>query len=392
MAPVEQNNKIIRIGRKRPFLKILASVAALAALSLAAVVLITGKGQLSLDGVKRFFGGAGGEPKTAGFSYESGFNNVFADLNGGFAVASTVGVQVFDSGGNKKYTEIFEMSNPALISSGKLGAVYDLGGKSLKVFDTSGILGSLKTDGGIIAAALGRNGSLAVCKQESGGYKASVSFYRGGAYQFDKKPPFQWFSGDGYILSAALSPDEKRLAVLTLTGTGSRIVFFSLDSTTEKGSATLAGRLALDIRFTEDGRVMAVCKDALVAVSATGSNQVVTEYADKYLAAYSTGGAGFTAIALSNYMVGDLGKLVTASDEGKMIGTLETRRRIVSVSALGAYVAVLYGDGFSVYDRNLKECAHDDDTAGTLGAIMRSDGSALLVTPHSASVFGAVSG
>ena len=393
MTSVNKNKKILRIRRRHRGLKILLSVFLLAALSLVAVMLITGNGKLSLDSFKRLFGGLGGlggETAATEFSFESGFGNVFADIDGGFAVASTVGVQVFDNGGNKVYTEIYGMSDPAIVASGRLCAAYDLGGKILKVFDTAGVLGTMKTEDKIISASMNSNGWLALCTEASGGYKAYVHVYKNGTYDYDKYS-FWWKSGDGYILSAALSPDNKYLAVLTLTETGSRIVFLSTDSTEEKGSCALPGKLALDIRYTDDGQVIAVCKDALVSVEMGGSSQVLVDYTDKYLAGFSAGD-GFTAFALNDYMVGDQGSLVTADDEGKTLGKIQTQRRVLSVSARGDYVAVLYGDGFSVYDKNLKECTQDDDTAGALGTIMRSDRTALLITSHSASVVSAAAG
>ena len=235
MAPVTQNKKIIRLRKKHRFLKVIVSVIVLAGLSFLAAMLITGRGKLTLDGIERLFEVSGPAEKTDGFSFESGFNNVFADMDGGFAVASTVGVQVFKSDGKKAYTEVYEMASPTICASGKIGAAYDLGGRALKVFDTTGVLGTMKTDGSIISASLGKSGSLAVCTQASGGYKARVSVYRSGEYDYTKPPSFYWDSGQGYVLSAAVSPDDKRLAVLTLTDKGSRIVFFSLDSTVRKG-------------------------------------------------------------------------------------------------------------------------------------------------------------
>jgi WD40 repeat protein len=359
------------------------SVILLAAVSLTGVVLIKNHGDLSLNGFKRIFASKKSEQAASGFSFESGFNNVFADLDGSFVVASTVGIQMFNADGSKAYTEIYEMSNPAVTSSGALGAAYDLGGRVLKVFDAAGVLGAIKTDDDIISAALGGGGALALCTKASGGYKSYVYVYDSGAYD---KPHFTWKSGDGYVLSAALSPDGKSLDVLTLTPDGSRIVFLSTDSTTEKGSCTLKGKLAMDIRFTDSGHALAVCSDALVRVGADGKSQVFADYSDKYLANYSVGGK-FAAIVLSDYMVGDQGSLVSVDLDGKTLGTLETHRKIVSLSAYGDYLAVLYGDGFAVYDKNLKECAQSSDSTGAVRTIMRADGTALMITSHSASVF-----
>jgi hypothetical protein len=386
MASVDEMKRKKGARKKHRLLKFLSSVILLAVISLVAAVLITNRGNLSLDGFKRLLGAAGAAPEARVFSFESGYGNVFADMNGGFAVASSVGVQVFDAAGNKAYTEVYEMTDPTIVSAGGICAAYDLGGKAVRVFDAAGVLGSMNTDKNIISAALSPAGYLALCTQESGGYKASVSVYRSGAYDSTKTPPFQWFSGEGYILSAAISPDSKSLAVLTLTETGSRIVFFSLDSAVEKASCTLPGKLALEIRYTDDSHVLAVCRDSAQLIGTNGKNQVVTDYADKYLAEYSIGDS-FTALVLSDYMVGDQGRILTVDKDGKTLGTIETDRKILSVSARGDYLAVLYGDGFVIYDRNLKECAHEDGTAGAIATIMRQGGTALLITSHSASVF-----
>jgi len=374
------------VKKKHRFLKILLSIVFLAAVSLAAVRLVNGRGNLSIDAFKRLFNTAAGTPSVSEFAFESGFNNVFADLDGCFAVASTVGIQVFDEAGNKAYTEIYEMTNPTITACGGIGAAYDLGGRSLKVFDGAGILGSLTTDTGIISASLNDAGHLAVCTQAGSGHKAYVYIYGAGDY---KNYLYLWKSGGGYVVSAALTPDGKTLAVLTLTGDGTRIVFFSLSSGSmeEKGSCTLPGKLAIKLRLLDDARVLAVCDDALVLAGADGGSQVLTDYSDKYLADFSLEGDGFTALALSDYMVGDQGRIMTLDHNGKTLGTLETQRRIVSVSARGDYLAVLYGDGFVIYDKDLEECAQQDETAGVVRTIMRSDRTALLITSHSASVF-----
>lgn len=372
--------------RKHRFLKILLSVVFLAAVSLTAVKLINGRGNLSIDDFKRFFGSVAGTPAVSEFAFDSGFNNVFADLDGCFAVASTVGIQVFDEAGNKVYTEIYEMTNPTITACGGIGAAYDLGGRALKVFDGAGILGSLTADAGIISASLNDTGYLTVCTQAGSGHKAYVYIYGAGDY---KNYLYLWKSGGGYVVSAALTPDGRTLAVLTLTGDGTRIVFFSLGSGSmeEKGSCTLRGKLAMKLRILDDARALAVCDDALVLAGADGRSQVLADYSDKHLADFSLEGEGFAALALSDYMVGDRGRILTLDHNGNTLGTLETRRRIVSVSARGDYLAVLYGDGFVIYDKYLYECGQFEETAGVVQTIMRSDRTALLITSHSASVF-----
>lgn len=363
---------------------IIVSILVLAVVSLLAAVLITNNGKLSISGLTQLFTGKQTHTTEVGFAFDTGDGTAFAELDGGLAVASVSGVQVFGADGKKSFSEIFEMTNPTVTTAGKNGAVYDLGGKILKVFSTTGVLGTMKTDGNIISASMNSSGTLTLCTQESGGYKASVSVYKAGAY--DATPQYKWYSGNGYIVSAVLSSDGKSLAVLTLTGSGSRVVFCTVDSTKEKGSCVLKGKLALALRFIDNDHVLALESGGLERLSADGTAEVLTNYSDKYLAAWAQDGIDYTAVALSDYMVGDKGRLVTVDKNGKTLATLETSRRVVTMSAAGGYLAVLYGDGFAIYDRNLKECTQSTETAGIVSTIMHQDGSALLMTSHSASV------
>lgn len=381
MAIVDELKKK-KIKKKRRLLKSTVSVILLAVISVIAAVMITNNGKLSLDGFKRLFNFYGSFSKTAEFTFDSGFQNVFSDLNGSFAVASTVGIQVYDQSGGLSFTDIFEMSKPILCAGGDISAVYDLGGRSLKLFNFNGVTKSIATNGKIISASLNNNGWLAVCTQESGGYKGLVTVY-------DKKgnEHYKWYSASGYILSAEVSPDNGSLAVLTLNDEGSRIVFFTMDSTYEKASCTLKGELVLEIRYINGGNVLAVNKDALRVVKSDGTVQTINDYHEKYLAHYSLESEEYTTLVLHDYMVGDQGCILTVAHDGTVLGTLETGRRVLSISAKGNYLAVLYSDGFVIYNKKLKECAHFNDTAGTVQAIMRNDGTSLLITAHSAIVY-----
>lgn len=383
MATVyEQNNKKKnRRKKKHRLLKVAASVLVLAVISVITAVLITNSGRLSLDGLTRLFAGGSNKTQASEFLFDSGVGSVYADMDGGLAVCSGGGIQVYDVSAKKMFSEAFEMQSPTICSNGRVSAAYDLGGKSLKVFDLYGVTKSLTTDDKIISASINKSGWLALCTQESGSLKGLVT-----VYDASLNIHYYWESAEGYVLSAAVSPDNKSLAVLTMMDEGSRIVFFSLDSSDEKGSYTLAGELALEIRYISGGKVLAVSKNALRLVKQDGSVDAVQDYTDKYLTGYSVGSDSFTALVLNDYMVGDQGRIVTADQGGKTLGTIETSRKILSVSAKDDYLAVLFSDGLVIYDRELKECVRFNDTVGAEQTIMRSDGKAFVITSHSASV------
>jgi hypothetical protein len=367
--------------KKHRLLKAAVSILILAAISIIAAILITNDGKLSVDGLIRLFSGTGGKDEATEFSFNTGFKSAFAEMECGLAVCSGSGVQVYDIGANKMFTETYEMTNPTVCSNGKKSAVYDLGGKSLRVFDLYGVTNSIPTEQKIISASLNQNGWLALCTQEAGAFKGRVTVYNGNLDE-----TFYWNSAKGYVLSAAISPDNRNLTVLTLTDEGSRIVFLSLDSTDEKGSCILPGELILEIAHFSDDRILAVCGDALRIVKPDGSADIIYDYAGKYLTSYSLDGDGYILLALNDYMVGDQGFIVTVDLKGKMLGTAETEKKIMSLSAKGDSLAILYSDGLVLYDRNLIECARFNDTMGAEKTIMRPDGKAFLITSHSAAV------
>ncbi|NLA86485.1 MAG: hypothetical protein GX847_04215 [Clostridiales bacterium] len=368
-------------NKKHRLLKAAVSVLILAAVSVVAAILITNNGKLTAGGLSRLFSGAGSGDEAAEFSFSTGFRSVFTEIDGGLAVCSGGGVHVYDIGAKLMFTDTFEMTNPTVCSTGKKAAVFDLGGKSLRVFDLYGVTKSMTAAQNIISASLNENGWMALCTQETGAYKGRVTVYNG-----DLNEAFYWSSAKGYILSATISPDNKSLAVLTLTEEGSRIVFLSLDSADEKGACTMPGELILEIKYLSDNRVLAVGSDMLYVVTPDGEADALFDYPDYYLNDYSVDGDGFVLLALNDYMVGDQGRIVTANLMGKALGVMETDKKIVSVSAKGDSLAVLYSDSLVIYDRNLKESARFDDTAGAEQVIVRPDGKVFLITSHTASV------
>ena len=60
---------------------------------------------------------------------------------------------------------------------------------------------------------------------------------------------------------------------------------------------------------------------------------------------------------------------------------------MLSVTAAGRYVAVLYSDALTVYDQNLEVCAQLDDASAARVALMRADGSVVLAGADAASLY-----
>lgn len=98
-------------------------------------------------------------------------------------------------------------------------------------------------------------------------------------------------------------------------------------------------------------------------------------------------GDGFTALLLNRYKSGGVGRLVTVDTDGQEIAALDVNEEILSISAAGRYLAVLYMDSVVIYTEELEIYAQLEGTDYARSVLMRQDGSALLLAAESAHLF-----
>ncbi|MDR2357782.1 MAG: DUF5711 family protein [Oscillospiraceae bacterium] len=365
-----------RIRRLAGSAAILAFVAALT------YSLAVGGGRPDLSGVKRALAGLRGVERADEFICAPGYDAAFADLDGGFVTAGALGFKVFGADGQQLAHESFKMSEPMTSSSGGHAVVYDAGGTSVRLIDSAGGLAPIvEPELEIISAAINGNGWLALCTREGGGYKGSVTVY--GA---DGDMKYKWYSAQGYIMSAALSRDNRELAVLSLGDTGGRITLLKLQSEQVQGTFDLAGGVILEIKYTPDGRLLAVAENSLISVDGAGTGAVVRDFSGKYLGGWAIGDDGLTALLLLDYGVGDAGTLETYDARGAALGAVSTDSRCISLSVNGG-VAVLWRDRLSLYDASLRLESEFHDVADVVSALARADGAALAVGRGVAKVY-----
>jgi hypothetical protein len=82
---------------------------------------------------------------------------------------------------------------------------------------------------------------------------------------------YQWYSGEGYPLTAKVSPDGESLAALSVGEEGGRVHIFSLSGNAETGSFLAEGELLVDIAWMTSGRICAISETRAVFIGDTGS-------------------------------------------------------------------------------------------------------------------------
>ena len=151
---------------------------------------------------------------SAPYTFDSSASRTFRTVDSRLAVVSSSGLQLLDENGKTVLHEIFTLSQPGISVGGERVCAYDIGGTTLCVADFKGNKTDIEPAGEIISADLSDSGYLAVCS-DAAGYKGAVT-----VYDTSGKAVYVWYSGTGYLVRAAVSPDGKYLAALCLQDSG----------------------------------------------------------------------------------------------------------------------------------------------------------------------------
>ena len=370
-------------GRLRRFAVFALALAAVLGVVLAAAY----RDGTGFDALRRYlnYGGSGEER----YRYESSSSNRFAALGDQLVVLSDNTLQLLNRDGGETWSAQVKMSAPALCQGGGRVAAYDVGGRTLYVLDQHGEVFHLETeeDETLISATLNGKGILAVTAQRP---NAKGAVY---AYSADMtRVVFDMTSGERFVTEARVSDDGSTLAAVRLGQQDgvfiSSVVLYDLREAGEKtpfAEYSIPDGLALSTG-QQGGRLVTVADTCVVSASCAGKAEASYDCGGAYLRSYSLG-EDFTALLLNRYRAGNVGRLVTLDAEGAELGSLEIHEEVRGLSAAGRYLAVLYTDRLVVYNESLQVYASLRGINGISQALMRTDGSALLIGTDSASQF-----
>jgi hypothetical protein len=349
------------------------------------------------DALRRYFSYGTTESVTGEtvYQYDTSSSNRFVMLDNCLVVLSGTRLQVLDAKGSEVWSASVSMSSPALSQGGGRAVAYDIGGTALYVVDQNGEV-ALKDQNGetitwaddvgdtLIAATLNEKGCLAVTAEKTN-YKGAVSVFNA-----DLQLVFAFNSSQRFVSDAYVTDDGGTLAAVTLGQENSvfvsNIVLYDLTKEDPTGSYSVSDGLALAIG-QQGGKLVTVTDTCLTFADTDGTDAVSYSYNGGYLREYDFQGDDFTALLLNRYQSGSVGRLVTVGTDGEEIGTLDVNREVLGISAAGRYLAVLYADSLVLYNRELQVYASLNGTESVTGVLMRSDGSAVMLSSNSASLF-----
>lgn len=359
-------------------------------LVLGGVLLVLNRDQLNLDSIKRYLTYRALERSDEGQGVEYPIANedgtVFAALGDSMLACSSNRILLYSDSGNTYVDLETAIAQPVVTTAGDYALVYDAGGSQLYLFSGRQLVFQYATEGdyALISAQVNSNGWLAVVEQSSG-YKGSVTVYNAG-----HQPVVTENISSSFVMDAALSPDNRQLAVLTVgqeeLSFAGALTMYNVSNGESTVSAVVSDTPALEMRWDDSG-IWLQEQSGLRLVSP--DCQVVGQWEDEslYLRGYSLQGSGFAVEYFSRSRAGSVGQVVVVDDQGNVTGTLDVGEEVLSITAAGRYIALLTNSRLTIYTSDLTEYASVDNSNGILRALARTDGTAVLVMEETANVF-----
>lgn len=379
-SPKKQQNIILRL---------LAFVVT-AALIFGALFLVVNWEEYNLDAIKRKLAlrnvqtSASGEAEP--FTHGGGNDLSIAWLDDGLIMTSTAGVHYYAFSGAQYTEQVTPMERPVLTSSGSYAAAYDAGGGQLWLYHGGEEVFSLtlQGDGSLLSVRPNAGGWLAVTAQESG-YKGTVTVYNAAHERV-----FRLNRSSTFVADAAVSPDGKRVAVVTLGqqegSFESQLLIYSLNSEEPEQQISLGSMVPLELSYCAD-QLWVLGESAVVSVSTRDWQISSCSFGRSYLKGCDLGGDGFALVLLGRYRAGSADQAVVITPDGRADYTMELQGQILSFDAAGKYLCLLSGGGLNIYTRELELYRSLEQTQGARYTALSGSASALLADRQQAWIY-----
>lgn len=373
---------------KRPSRRKLMYLAAAVAAVLCVVLLAALLDTTAFDGLRRSLTYARAEKDETGcaqlYHYAGDRSSRFASLEGSLLIATNSQLLLMQEDGQVIDSQAVKWNSCAVVQTEHYAAAYDIGGSEVYLFNAQGLVYQISCGGELLAVTLNPDGCLAATINERG-YKAAVEVYDEHGLKV-----FTFHSSDHFLMTASVSKNGRELAAVAMGQEDgsfeSSLLLYKLDQEQSYASCDLSGVAVYDLGLV-GSRYCAVAEDALYLIDRSGRAVGSYDYGSGVLRRCSLGGNGYAALLLGRYKIGSQLRLVTVDDEGQELASLDLDGDVLSLSACGRYVAVLFADRLVIYNKNLKEYAVLEGVSSASEVLMRSDGSAVLAGSAAASVF-----
>ena len=313
----------------------------------------------SFDGLRRSIIYARAEKDETGcaklYYYENDATSRFAALNGSLVTVAANQIRVLDERSQVLYA-----------------------------LDSKGLRWQQETEGELLSVTVNPHGYVTATYNKSGA-KAAVT-----VWDSSGTAVFTYLSAQRFVMTAALGRDDRTLAAVTMGqedgGFQSFLVLYRTNSDKEVAATAINGGAVYALE-TMQKSFCAVSEQGLYLLDTDGALRSSYSYGGQYLRRCATGDGDWAALLLSRYKSGGYASLITVDNDGNELGGCDIDGEVLDMSTAGRYVAVLFSDRLTIYDKYLTEVATLPDVSEARAVLMREDGSAVLAGAAGASLY-----
>lgn len=182
-----------------------------------------------------------------------------------------------------------------------------------------------------------------------------------------------------FVADAAVSPDSKTVAVITIGQENgsffSQLLLYPVDSSEPSATLSLGNLAVLDLDY-EAEQLWVLGEDRLLSVAADGSDYETYSFGRSYLKGCHLGGDGFAVLLLGRYQAGGAEQVLTIDPQCQLIAQAPLRGQVLSFSAAGRYLSLLTGSGLEIYTRDMSLYRALEDTQDARFTALSPNGSA----------------
>ena len=342
----------------------------------------------SFDGLRRSIIYARAEKDETGcaklYYYENDATSRFAAIDGSLVTVAANQVRLLDERSQVLYQNSVRFLHPDLVSGGGVAVAYDIGGTALYALDSKSLRWQQETEGELIAVTVNPHGYVTAVYNKSGAKAAVTVWDSNGAAVFT----FQ--SAQRFVMTAALGQDDRTLAAVTMGQEDGKfqsfLVLYHTDSDKMVATTPVDGGVAYALE-TLQREFCAVTEQGLYLLDSGGELKASYSYGGQFLRRCVVGDGGWAALLLSRYKSGGYASLINVDGDGNELGGCDIDGEVLDISTAGRYVAVLFSDRLTIYDKYLTEVATLPDVSEVRAVLMRADGSAVLAGASGASLY-----
>lgn len=373
---------------KKPnlFLRALA-LAVTAALVLGALLLVVNWDRYDLDALKGWLArralSADETGTGAAFSYSGGGKQSAALLDSGVVFAGDAGAHYYSLSGQLYAEAVTPLADPVLSAGHRSAVVYDAGGQQLYAYRSGQQTFSLTLPAGgqLLSARSSDSGWLAVTAQTSG-YRGVVTVYDDAGEKV-----IDISLSSAFVADAAVSPDKKSVAVVTMGQAEgsflSQLLIYPTDASQPSATVSLGSETVLELEYEQE-HIWVLTDSGVHILTADGSSDTACSFGRSYLKGFSFGGDGFALLLLGRYRAGAATQAVAIGPDGAALADLELRDQVLDYDAAGSGFALLTGDALTIYSQTGELRSALNDTQGARYTALSPDGFALLATQQEA--------